>query len=185
MQDFDFCRDPSLFPSQREVTPRWLCQNCGGEYDRTAIELALVAQVHDLERRFAQQDLRCGKCGQIRSDNLSRHCQCSGAYQLTMNKSDTRRKLRTMVNVAIVHNLARLRVGCFSHSCPTAIHSDVPPGMCTGPTRRLVITFSYDLTMLSFAFPFVHLAFIARCVIYLSRTGLLMYVLYSNHGSPL
>jgi DNA polymerase epsilon subunit 1 len=110
MQDFDFCRDPTLLPGQREVAPRWTCGSCGGEYDRTAIELALIGRVHDLERRFAQQDLRCAKCGQIRSDNLSRHCQCSGAYQLTVNKAEARRKLRTMVNVAIVHNLARLRV---------------------------------------------------------------------------
>jgi DNA polymerase epsilon subunit 1 len=114
MQDFDFCRDPLLFPSTREVQSRWTCRECGGEYDRTAIELALLGRIHALERTVAQQDLRCAKCGQIRADNLSRHCICSGAYQLTMSRPDARRRLRTMVNVAIVHNLPRLRVSLIS-----------------------------------------------------------------------
>lgn len=110
LRDFDFCRDPELLPSNLEVSPKWLCSNCGGEYDRLAIEFTLIELVHGLERAFAQQDLRCSKCQQIQSDNVSRYCQCSGAYQFTVNKADTRRKLRTIVNVAIVHNLGRLRV---------------------------------------------------------------------------
>lgn len=109
LRDFDFCRDAELFPSGREVNARWLCTGCGGEYDRSSIELALMAMVHTMERSFAQQDLRCTRCKQIQSDNVSRHCHCSGAYQLTMGKADVRRKLRTIVNVSIVHNLVRLR----------------------------------------------------------------------------
>lgn len=110
LRDFDFCRDPELLPDGLEVNARWTCDNCGGEFDRTMIEFALIDMVHELERRFAQQDLRCAKCKQIQSDNVSRHCHCSGNYQLTINKADVRRRLRTIVNVAIVHNLARLRV---------------------------------------------------------------------------
>lgn len=109
LRDFDFCRDPELLPDNLEVNARWLCQDCGGEYDRTMIEFALIDMAFELERRFSQQDLRCGKCKQIRTDNVSRHCQCSGSYQLTINKADVRRKLRTIVNVSMVHNLARLR----------------------------------------------------------------------------
>lgn len=110
LRDFDFCRDPELLPNNLEVNPRWYCETCGGEYDRTMIEFALVDMVYNLERRFTQQDLRCSRCKQIQSDNLSRHCQCSGNYQLTTNKAELRRKLRTIVNVSIAHNLARLKV---------------------------------------------------------------------------
>ena len=110
LRDFDFCRDPELLPSNRELSARWACSNCGGEYDRTMIEFALMDMVWDLERRFAQQDLRCAKCKRIRSDNLSRHCACSGNYQLTVNKTDVRRRLRTIVNVSFAHNLSRLKV---------------------------------------------------------------------------
>ncbi len=110
LRDFDFCRDPELLPNNREINARWACSNCGGEYDRTLIEFSLVGMVYELERRFVQQDLRCGKCKQIQSDNVSRHCQCSGPYQLTIGKADFRRRLRTIVNVSIVHNLGRLKV---------------------------------------------------------------------------
>ncbi|EMD36430.1 hypothetical protein CERSUDRAFT_66053 [Gelatoporia subvermispora B] len=109
LRDFDFCRDPELLPSNLEVHARWTCGTCGAEYDRTMIEFALMEMLFDLERRFAQQDLRCSKCKQIRSDNVSRHCQCSGAYQLTMSKTDVRRRLRTIVNVSLAHNLPRLK----------------------------------------------------------------------------
>ncbi|EPQ51216.1 DUF1744-domain-containing protein [Gloeophyllum trabeum ATCC 11539] len=109
LRDFDFCRDTELLPSSAQMTPRWACGECGGDFDRTAIELALIDIVYTLERTFTQQDLRCSKCKQIQSDNVSRHCQCSGAYQLTISKADVRRKLKTIVNVAMVHNLGRLR----------------------------------------------------------------------------
>lgn len=110
LRDFDFCRDEELLDAGRDVAPRWICANCDGEFDRMMIEFALIEMVYELERRFAQQDLRCNKCKQIQSDNVSRHCQCSGSYQLTISKADVRRRLRTMVNVSIVHKLPRLKV---------------------------------------------------------------------------
>ncbi|KAF7798090.1 hypothetical protein EIP86_009304 [Pleurotus ostreatoroseus] len=118
LRDFDFCRDPELLPGHRAGgapggggtgTARWTCAHCGGEYDRTLIEFLLVDLVWELERRVAQQDLRCGKCKQLRADNVARCCPCSGRYQLTVGKADARRRLRTVVNVAIVHNLGRLK----------------------------------------------------------------------------
>ncbi|KAF9044418.1 hypothetical protein BJ165DRAFT_1528961 [Panaeolus papilionaceus] len=109
LRDFDFCRDLELLPNNTDVSPKWLCNNCGGEYDRTAIEFMLIEVTRSLERSFAQQDLRCSKCQQIQSDNVSRYCKCSGNYQFTMNKSDVKRKLRTIVNVAREYDLRRLR----------------------------------------------------------------------------
>ncbi|KAF5310229.1 hypothetical protein D9619_010413 [Psilocybe cf. subviscida] len=109
LRDFDFCRDPELLPNNVDVNPKWSCIACGGEYDRTAIEFMLIDMTRELERSFAQQDLRCSKCQQIQSDNVSRWCKCSGAYQYTVNKADVRRKLRTIVNVAREYNLQRLK----------------------------------------------------------------------------
>ncbi|TFK50458.1 DUF1744-domain-containing protein [Heliocybe sulcata] len=109
LRDFDFCRDPELLPTNAQMTPRWTCGECGGDFDRTAIELTLMEIVFNLERTFTQQDVRCSKCKQIQSDNVSRHCHCSGSYQLTISKADVRRKLKTIVNVAMVHNLHRLK----------------------------------------------------------------------------
>lgn len=110
LQDFDFCRDPELMPSNLDVgPPKWICSGCGGEYDRVAIELELIRMLNSVERAFVQQDLKCTKCKQIRSDNVSRYCQCSGAYQLTLGKAEVRRKLKTILNVSIVHGLSRLK----------------------------------------------------------------------------
>lgn len=117
LRDFDFCRDEELIPNNVEATPRWFCQNCGGEYDRSAIELMLMEVIFTLEHTFAQQDLKCSKCKQIQSDNVSRYCQCSGTYQFTISKADLRRKLRTIVNVALVHHLNRLKVSSSSIVC--------------------------------------------------------------------
>lgn len=109
LRDFDFCRDDDLFPTSLDQA-RWFCPECACEYDRTAIEFSLIQMLHRLERNFTQQDLRCSKCKQIQSDNISKHCECSGSYELTIGKAEVRRKLRTIVNVAIVHKLNRLKV---------------------------------------------------------------------------
>jgi len=114
LRDFDFCRDQDLLPSNLDASQRWTCANCGGEYDKVAIEFALIDMVRSLERRFARQDLRCGKCQQIHADNVSKYCGCSGAYQLTLNKADARKTLKTIVNVAISHKLMRLKVSSCS-----------------------------------------------------------------------
>lgn len=111
IRDFDFCRDPELLPNSPDV---WHCSNCGAERDRFAIEFMLISMVYSLERSFAQQDLKCSKCQQIQSDNVSRYCPCSGTYELTLSKVEMKRKLRTIVNVAIVHNLSRLKVSDFN-----------------------------------------------------------------------
>jgi DNA polymerase epsilon subunit 1 len=148
LRDFDFCRDAELLPSHLHTTTKWLCETCGGEYDRTAIELSLVDIVLGIERTYAQQDLRCTKCKQIQSDNVSRHCHCSGSYQVTISKADVRRRLRTIVNVAILHNLHRLKVCDLSSSFRLVLTLSI--GMRPDRTQLLVIIFmvySFD-TML-------------------------------------
>lgn len=110
LRDFDFCRDPELIPNNLDISTKWFCSNCGGEYDKTTIEFALMQMVAVLERNFAQQDLRCSKCQQIRSDDVAMFCQCSGTQVLTVSKVDVRRKLRTIVNIATLHNMGRLKV---------------------------------------------------------------------------
>ncbi|KAI0300525.1 DUF1744-domain-containing protein [Multifurca ochricompacta] len=109
LRDFDFCRDVDLLPRPGEGRPRWACTRCGAEHDRTAVEFELIERVHTLERAVSQQDLRCARCGQLRADHIARIHDCGGSYCNTVNRTDIRRTLRTMVNVAIVHDLGRLR----------------------------------------------------------------------------
>ena len=137
IRDFDFCRDIDLFPSSTRAITKWQCQVCDCEYDRLTIEFALIGLVHRLETNFAPQDMRCGKCKQLRSNNVSRHCECSGAYQYTLNLAEFRRKLRTIVNVATVHNLNRLKV--FRTPRAFAYSTDaIAAGLCTNNPGELV-----------------------------------------------
>ena len=148
LRDFDFCRDADLLPRSRagggggegeRRTPRWACMRCGAEHDRTAVEFELIERVHALERAAAQQDLRCARCGQVRADHVARTHECGGSFRSTMNRTDVRRTLRTMVNVAIVHDLGRLRVrthfGLFRH----CIHLFFFTGNCPSNVRKLLM----------------------------------------------
>ncbi|KAG6837398.1 hypothetical protein H0H93_010016 [Arthromyces matolae] len=109
LRDFDFCRDPDLMPNNLAISTKWFC-TCGGEYDKMTIEFALMRMVSTIEQNFAQQDLRCSKCQQIRSENVAMFCRCSGSQSLTVSKADMKRKLRTIANIATLHHLVRLKV---------------------------------------------------------------------------
>lgn len=138
LHDFDFCRDPELMPDGLAVgPPKWMCRVCDSEYDRAAIEMELVRMVGIIEKSFTQQDMRCCKCKQVRSDNASRYCQCSGSYQLVVGKAEMKRKLRTVLNVAIVHSFARLKVS-FESTLGNLDSEYSAPGMCAGHARELV-----------------------------------------------
>ncbi|KAG8873642.1 DNA polymerase epsilon catalytic subunit [Tulasnella sp. 332] len=110
MRDFDFCRDPDLLrePGDFISVVRWQCANCECDYDRRAVEAMLIDVARRLVTTYQMQDMKCTKCKQIKSDNLSMHCNCSGAYTLTVPKTDVQRKLKTIVNVAKYHNLSLL-----------------------------------------------------------------------------
>lgn len=122
MRSMDFCRDEDLLPSPDEPqssrrTPRWNCLICGSEYDRGAIEASIIDVVRRLLTNYQVQDLRCSKCQQIKSDIMSAHCHCSGVYQVTLGKAEVRRRIKTIANVAIFHNLTLARVSV-SHPIP-------------------------------------------------------------------
>lgn len=118
MRDFDFCRDADLMPrsSASGTSYKWTCTTCETEYDRRAIERSMIDMVKRIEMAFQVQDLKCTKCRRIKVDNLNTFCECSGSVACTISKVEGRRKLRTIVNVADVHNLAMLKVSSIRYS---------------------------------------------------------------------
>ncbi|KAG8905443.1 DNA polymerase epsilon catalytic subunit [Tulasnella sp. 403] len=74
-----------------------------------SIEAMLVDVVKRLLTGFQLQDLKCGKCKQVKEDSMSAHCKCSGAYVYTLPKNEVKRRLRTIVNVARFHGLGLLK----------------------------------------------------------------------------
>ena len=115
MRSMDLCRDEDLLPLPDEQHnsrkgARWLCLICGSEYDRGAIEASIIDAVRRLLTNYQVQDLRCSRCHEIKSDIMSEHCHCSGVYQTTASKAELRRKIKTVANVSIFHQLPLARV---------------------------------------------------------------------------
>ncbi|CAK7894119.1 DNA polymerase epsilon catalytic subunit A [[Candida] anglica] len=101
IKDIDFCRD-----SDHDI---WNCGSCNKKYNPVAIEEQLIAEYCKLLTRFYVQDLKCSKCQQIKSDNLSPYCQCSGKWIETISSSEIEKKKSVFTNVATVYNLSLLR----------------------------------------------------------------------------
>lgn len=115
VRDFDFCRDPDLFSDDPNggTAARWECSVCECEYDRKSIEAMLIDVGRKLLTGFQLQDLRCTRCRQIRSDNLSLSCKCGGTFEYTLPKDEAKRKVRTLYNVAAFHGLPLVKVSNF------------------------------------------------------------------------
>ncbi|CAE7177063.1 unnamed protein product [Rhizoctonia solani] len=116
VRDLDLCRDPDLLervPSRSRTgatETRWNCPSCNSAYDRRAIESTLIDNIRSLVAAHQAQDLKCIKCKQIRVDDMSPHCKCAGAWQLTVGRAEALRRIRVLVNVATFHSLPFLKV---------------------------------------------------------------------------
>ncbi|GAA6063514.1 hypothetical protein JCM10212_004727 [Sporobolomyces blumeae] len=104
IRDLDLCRNIAFLVKDQP----WTCDRCSAEYDRPAIE-ALV--IESLQRRIASyqlQDLRCGRCKTMKSENLRSTCDCSGEYVLAETKQELAKRLQVTANVAEFHKLSTL-----------------------------------------------------------------------------
>ena len=97
----DLCRDPDLI-SARE-NRQWACTRCNTLYDRTNIELRLIALVQQQVAQHAVQDLHCNRCGRINTSNLASYCICSGSWVHKTSPADTRRRLLHALAIAQFH----------------------------------------------------------------------------------
>lgn len=85
------------------------CSNCRHEYDHSSIEAALIETVQRLVTAYQLQDLRCGRCRQIKADSLRPQCNCSGEYEGTsVTRSEIAKKLSVAKGVAGVHSMELL-----------------------------------------------------------------------------
>ncbi|KAJ9148528.1 DNA polymerase epsilon catalytic subunit [Pleurostoma richardsiae] len=116
-RDLDLCRDDDLLPELgsdgrkapgSDPTAGWRCGFCGAEYDRNDVEERLVAAVEAMVAEWATQDLRCGKCGALRVNDLMEHCTCSGEWGESVKREEVVRRLRVHRNVARFYGLRML-----------------------------------------------------------------------------
>ncbi|KAF2018505.1 DUF1744-domain-containing protein [Aaosphaeria arxii CBS 175.79] len=111
-RDLDLCRESSLLPPSETTSTfpasKWKCRDCNSSYDKLQIEERLVADVQKLTLEWCTQDLKCGKCGRLRSNDFMEHCACAGEWIATKDKGDVKKKLRVYGNVAGFYQLKML-----------------------------------------------------------------------------
>jgi DNA polymerase epsilon subunit 1 len=115
VRELELCRDESLLPRLTEpgnepIIKPWNCLHCSAPLPRNSIEEHLIAQVQSLIVAWSAQDLKCGKCSNIRIEayDFMEHCPCSGVWVSTMNLKDVKERLRVTEGVAKVHRMKML-----------------------------------------------------------------------------
>lgn len=101
IKDVDMCKD-----NEKTI---WNCLNCTKPYNRVALEEELVNQLSRTLTRFLMQDLKCSKCHQVKGDNMSEYCKCSGKWVETIGHHDLEKRIQTFSNIAKIYNLQLLR----------------------------------------------------------------------------
>lgn len=117
VRDLDLCRAPELLPppappsdsaNPNPPLPKWKCENCQTPYDRLRIEERLVADVQKMIVEWCTQDLKCGKCSRLRTNEFMEHCACAGEWVSTQKREEIRSKLKVYGNVARFFQLVML-----------------------------------------------------------------------------
>lgn len=101
VREIDCCRDLEI-----DV---WNCTKCQKPYNKASIEEELITQYLKTITKYQSQDLKCGKCGQIKSDNMSEYCRCSGKWVGTIPYEQVAQELQIFEGVAKAYNLELLR----------------------------------------------------------------------------
>jgi DNA polymerase epsilon subunit 1 len=104
MRDLDLCKDEDLFSEGAS----WRCNFCGTEFDRVAIEERLLGIVESWIVEWTTQDLKCVRCGALKSNDFMEHCTCSGEWKEIVSRQDVSKKLGVMKKVAGFYELKML-----------------------------------------------------------------------------
>jgi DNA polymerase epsilon subunit 1 len=94
--DIDLCK----VPANDKPTEFWKCFYCRHTYDKQVIENRLLEYLHTRSVAYQVQDLKCSKCSQIKADNLSSHCECSGEWICKEPKERCHQTYSTLLSIA-------------------------------------------------------------------------------------
>jgi len=117
VRDLDLCRAAELLPppappsdsaNPNPPLPKWKCENCQTPYDRLRIEEHLVTDVQKMIVEWCTQDLKCGKCSRLRTNEFMEHCACAGEWVSTQKREEIRSRLKVYGNVARFFQLVML-----------------------------------------------------------------------------
>jgi DNA polymerase epsilon subunit 1 len=109
-RDLDFCKDADLLPDEDgDHTVAWRCIQCHHEYSQLALQERMVGQMRSFITGYQLQDLKCSRCKQVRGDELSEHCLCSGEWVGSIGMMEMRKRLGVFRSVAEFYRLDMLR----------------------------------------------------------------------------
>jgi DNA polymerase epsilon subunit 1 len=74
-----------------------------------ALQERMVVQMQSLITAYQLQDLKCARCKQVRGDELSDHCVCSGEWMGSVGIMEMRKRLGVFKSVAEFYRLDMLR----------------------------------------------------------------------------
>lgn len=98
------CRDLDLRKDShraiRDGAMIWTCAQCNQAYNTVDIEMRLLEVVERKMMSYTLQDLRCGRCKQIKRENLAEFCQCAGNFENLISAGELRRLLTGFQTVA-------------------------------------------------------------------------------------
>ncbi|XP_058812219.1 DNA polymerase epsilon catalytic subunit 1 [Topomyia yanbarensis] len=106
-RDLDLCKDTHR--ARKGDHPVWLCAQCNVDYDSGDIEMRLLDVVQRKLMSYTLQDLRCGRCKQIKRENLAKFCPCAGNFENLISAGDLRRLLKTFLTVAEDYRMPLLK----------------------------------------------------------------------------
>ncbi|CAG9765603.1 unnamed protein product [Ceutorhynchus assimilis] len=93
------CRDIDLGRDLHRTEDHWTCANCNAPYNSSEIETFLLETITKKFLAYNLQDLQCKKCGQIKMENLTKHCQCASGFRCLVSRKELIKLLETFLEL--------------------------------------------------------------------------------------
>lgn len=97
-RDIDLCKDNQcVFEDDRYI---WKCPLCETGYDNTEIEFQLIDMLNRKNMGYVLQDVQCCKCKEVKRENISSRCSCSGEFKTLVSSHEVVRFVKMCKSVA-------------------------------------------------------------------------------------
>ncbi|KAF2862170.1 DNA polymeras-like protein epsilon [Piedraia hortae CBS 480.64] len=95
---------PPFHPKTALLSP--FCENCNAHtFSPLSIEERLLSDIQRLVTSWITQDLKCERCGNVRTNELLVRCACAGEWVPTVEKSSLEGRLNVLTKVAGYYGL--------------------------------------------------------------------------------
>jgi len=109
VRDVDLCKDASTLGQSATAaamagsvaaTTTYHCLLCTHSYSTLALQERLIADLQSQLLRWTTQDLKCGRCARLRTNEFAEHCACSGEWTETVGREEVESMVQLYGRVA-------------------------------------------------------------------------------------